>query len=106
VNATFTFASPSAASTRSAGAHFEMLRHDDSLGVIEMSIVKPPFVLDFASAQIDQPFDFPEDVMTERFAEKREQFGADWSKAVVVLRALEQMGIYMTDVHPGNIKFR
>lgn len=84
----------------------ELLRSDDILGIIEMSIVEPPFVLDFASAQLDHPFDFPDDVLSEWFAEKREQFGADWSKAVVVLRALERMGIYMTDVHPGNIKFR
>ncbi len=90
-----------------AGHAIPLIRHmDDAAGIIEMSIVRPPFVLDFASAQIDQPFDFPDDVMTEWFAEKREQFGADWPKAVAVLRALERLGIYMTDVHPGNIKFR
>lgn len=31
----------------------------------------------------------------------REELG----KAVAILRALERMGIYMLDVHPGNIKF-
>jgi hypothetical protein len=45
-------------------------------------------------------------VLTDWFAEKREQFGDDWPKAVAVLRALERLGISMTDVHPGNIKPR
>lgn len=79
---------------------------DDGIGVIEMSIVEPPFVLDFASATLDSAPDFPEDVLTEWYAEKREQFGADWSKAAAVIRALERLGIFMLDVHPGNIRAR
>lgn len=84
----------------------EILSTDDSLAVIEMLIVEPPFVLDFASAQLDTPIEFQEEIMAEWAAGKREEFGKDWGKVVGILRALERMGIYMLDVHPGNIKFR
>lgn len=80
-------------------------RCDDALGVIEMTIVEPPFVLDFASAQLDQPFDFPPDILAEWYESKRRDFGANWGRAVAVLRELERLGIYMVDVHPGNIGF-
>lgn len=82
-----------------------LIGFDDTLGVIEMSIVTPPFVLDFASARLDQPIEFPPEVMEEWLARKHEEFGANWSRACAVLRALEKLGIHMTDVHPGNIRF-
>lgn len=78
---------------------------DDVLGVIEMSIVTPPFVLDFASARLDEPVEFPPNVMDEWQTSKQEEFGANWSRACGVLRALERIGVYMTDVHPGNLRF-
>ena len=53
----------------------ELLQYDDELWVIEMRIVRPPFVLDFAGAYLDEPPDFPEEIMAEWRAEKKEQFG-------------------------------
>ncbi len=43
----------------------ELLDIDDRLGVIEMTIVRPPFVLDFASAALDHPPEFPEEVLAD-----------------------------------------
>jgi hypothetical protein len=81
-------------------------RVDERLLALEMTIVQPPFVLDFASAYLDQAApEFPEDVMEEWLARKREEFGSKWAKASGVLAALRQLGIHMTDVHPGNIQF-
>jgi hypothetical protein len=98
---------------RVSGAHViagyavpEVLECDEKLGVIEMTIVRPPFVLDFATAALDSAPDFPEEVLADWFAEKREQFGEDWPKAAAVVRALERLGIFMLDVHPGNIRAR
>lgn len=82
-----------------------LLDTDDQLGIIEMAIVRPPFVLDFASAQLDQPFEFPPDILEEWYNAKSRDFGVNWGRAVAVLRELERMGIYMVDVHPGNIGF-
>src|SRR6516165_10375272 len=50
----------------------ELLQYDDELWVIEMRIVRPPFVLDFAGAYLDEPPDFPEEIMAEWRAEKKE----------------------------------
>lgn len=81
-------------------------RVDEELLGIEMTIVQPPFVLDFASAYLDRAApEFPEDVMAEWLARKREEFGSNWSRAAGVLAALRRFGIHMTDVHPGNIGF-
>jgi hypothetical protein len=82
-----------------------VLNTAEDLHVIEMLIVQPPFVLDFATAKLDEPMEFPEEIMGEWAARKREEFGKNWPKVVWILRELERMEIYMLDVHPGNIKF-
>jgi hypothetical protein len=83
----------------------ELIRYDDELRIIEMTIVTPPFVLDFAGARLDFPPDFPEEVWEEWETEKKEQFGSRWPEARAVLGALEEFGIYVLDVSPRNITF-
>jgi hypothetical protein len=83
----------------------EMLSYDDELGVIEMTVVTRPFVLDFAGAYLDEPPDFSEEVMADWRAEKEEQFGSRWPEVQAILRFLEGHGIFMADVNPGNISF-
>jgi hypothetical protein len=79
---------------------------DDQLLIIEMTIVRPPFVLDFASAYLDRPPDFPPEVIEEWREEKAEQFGANWARVEALLdEARARYGIYLLDVHPGNIAF-
>ena len=73
--------------------------------VIEMSIVKRPFVLDFAGTFLDHAPDFSEEVMAEWEAEKQEQFGSRWRDAQAILREFEGFGIFIVDVNPGNISF-
>jgi hypothetical protein len=81
-------------------------RLDNGLLAIELTIVQPPFVLDFASAYLDDAApEFPEDVKEEWLTRKREEFGSNWPRAAGVLAALRRIGIHMTDVHPGNIGF-
>ena len=82
-----------------------MLRADDELWVIEMTIVSPPFVLDFAGAYLDKRPEYPEDVMAEWQAEKAEQFGDRWSTVRLVMAEFAGMGVYLADVKPGNIEF-
>ena len=93
---------------------FEILGHwvpqlrgaDDRLLVIEMSIVERPFLLDFASAYLDDPPDFPPDVIQQWEESKQEEFGPHWPRVVTLLELLKQdFGIYLLDVHPGNIAF-
>lgn len=84
----------------------QLLRCDNELCVIEMSIVARPFVLDFAGAYVDFIPEFPEEVWQQWEADKREQFEDRWPKVRAILRALEDLGIHMIDVSPGNIAFR
>ena len=50
----------------------QLIDFDDDLWVVEMTIVSPPFVLDFAGAYLDQKPDFPPEVMADWAAEKEE----------------------------------
>ncbi|SRR5258706_11265159 len=83
----------------------QLLGCDDELRVIEMTIVKRPFVLDFAGAHLDTRPEFPGEVWADWEAEKREQFEGRWPSVQHVLSAFEEFGIYLLDVSPGNIAF-
>jgi hypothetical protein len=83
----------------------QLIRFDDGLRIIEMSIVTRPFVLDFAGAWLDAPPAFSEEAWAEWEAEKREQFDQRWPKVQEVLAALEALDIHMVDVSPSNIAF-
>ncbi len=83
----------------------QLLGFDDELWVIEMSIVRPPFVLDFAGAYLDEKPDFSEETWEEWETDKQEQFGANWPKVRLILAAFERFGVFISDVTPNNIRF-
>ena len=84
----------------------QLIRVDDELQVVEMTIVTRPFVLDFAGAYLDFPPEFPEEIWADWETEKREQFEARWPTVQAVLGALEDLEIHMVDVSPSNIAFQ
>ena len=90
---------------RLAGFSIPLLLHyDDSCLALELSIVKRPFVLDFAQARLGgshPEFDDP-----AWLNEKARKFGADWSDVQRLLNALRQYGIFFSDLHTGNISLR
>jgi hypothetical protein len=83
----------------------QLVAVDDRLRIVEMTIVRRPFVLDFGSARLDEEPRFPDDVMEEWLAERQEMFGENWPRAAGVISAMRRHGVYMTDIHPGNIGF-
>ena len=83
----------------------ELVGFEDNLRVIEMTIVKRPFVLDFAGAYLDARPEFPNEVWADWEAEKQEQFEERWPVVQAVLGAFEELRIYLLDVSPGNIGF-
>lgn len=92
--------------TRVRGATVpELLGYDDELLVIEMTVVVRPFVLDFAGAYLDFPPDYSQQVLEDWRVEKQEQFGARWPEVQAIIGELEDYGVYMADVNPGNIAF-
>ena len=85
----------------------ELMGFDDHLLVIEMTIVSPPYILDFAGAYLDRKPPFDEEQWAEWEAEKIEQFGEDrWDEVSSALSCLRGYGIYLSDVKPGNVSFR
>jgi len=83
----------------------QLVGFEDDLRVIAMTIVKRPFVLDFAGAHLDRRPEFPEEVWADWEAEKREQFEARWPAVQAVLDAFEEFGVYLLDLSPSNIAF-
>jgi len=84
----------------------QLIRTDDELRVIEMTIVTRPFVLDFAGAYLDSAPDFSHEVWADWEQQKREQFGERWRTVRAVVDAFEEMDIYLADVTPNNIAFK
>ncbi|MCA9110022.1 MAG: hypothetical protein KDA52_08760 [Planctomycetaceae bacterium] len=79
---------------------------NDESWCIEMEIVSPPFVLDFAGAYLNFPPEYPDDVMETWRAEKREQYEDDWPWVQEIMSDLASIGVYLADVKPGNITLR
>ena len=72
--------------TEICGHHVpQFLASDDELSVIEMTIVTPPFLLDFAGAYLDWPPEFSPEVTEDWRHEKQEQFGPRWKEVQNIL---------------------
>lgn len=82
----------------------QYVSHYDELMIVEIEVVSPPYVLDFAGAHLDRPSEFPPEVLEEWEAEKREQFGSDWPEVQDLIYEFRALGIYLSDVKPGNIE--
>ena len=83
----------------------QLLRIDEEFRAIEMTIVRPPFLFDFADALLDEAPDFTEDVLRQWEEDKAEIFGERWPEVTRILAALQAFDVYLLDVNPGNISF-
>ena len=87
----------------------QLVALDDRLGVIEISTVSRPFILDFAKARLDQPLEtvWPEHVMEERWRFWQECFEPEqWPQVLAIFGTLgRRYGVWLEDLHPGNIAF-
>ena len=89
----------------------QLLYGSAPLGIIEISRVEPPFVLDFGKIELDQR---PEDVWADDLDRLRDAW-VEWEKKFYphqwpVVKQLynhfgARYGIWMLDLHPGNIRF-
>jgi hypothetical protein len=83
-----------------------LIGNDRGLLVVEMTIVAPPFILDFGKAYINRRPDFDDHVMEYYEQERREMFEGNWDLVDAAVSSLEQFGIYYWDARPGNIDCR
>lgn len=84
-----------------------LVDYDDELRAIEMTIVKPPYLLDFGKVYIDHPpvYWHDEQLMANFYEEKAPLFGKNWPRVLSAMASLEQLGIYYVDPRPQNIAF-
>lgn len=82
-----------------------LLTYDDELHTIEMTIVSPPFCLDFGGAYLDKPPDYSPEVWRDWREEKEKDFDGKWPEVEKILDEFRWMGIHIADVNPGNIRF-
>ncbi len=73
--------------------------------LIEMTIVQPPYVIDFAHAALDEPPDFPPEVIDDWHERLRDAFGSRYSQAMAVYNQLTRWGVYHMDFNPRNVAF-
>lgn len=81
----------------------QLIGHDASLLVIEMSIVKPPYVLDFGKVYLDRQPDFSTEVLHDWRQQQQELWGDLFPTVQSILRRLQSLGIFYADPKPGNI---
>ena len=62
-----------------------LIAYNAHLRVIEMSIVEPPFILDFAQSKLDTPPDFPEGL-----EERWERIASDFGDRLAIVQAIFQ----------------
>jgi len=80
----------------------EMIGSDCDLRILEMSIVSPPYVLDFGKAYIGIPPDFSEEIVAAYEEEREEWFEGNWELVQSVVSALRRLGIHYWDARPSK----
>ena len=78
---------------------------DHQLMVIEMTLVEPPYLLDFGKVYLDRAPThlYDKELMKRAYIEWRERFGNRWSDVAHVLELLKKYGIHYFDPRPSNI---
>lgn len=82
-----------------------LIGYDEDLLAIEMTIVSPPFVLDFGGAYLDRPPDYSPEVWAEWRQQKSDDFESNWPAVERILAEFKLHGIHVADVNPRNIQF-
>lgn len=80
----------------------QLLDHSVELQIIEMEVVQPPFIVDFVGARLEIPFERDDDWEQSM----KDVFESDWKAVARALFKLENEGVYLSDIHLGNIRCR
>lgn len=73
--------------------------YDDRIWIVEMDIVAPPFIVDFADSRLDRRFPLAE----EQYNAWEEMFGKHWPDVDEALSKLRGIGIHLSDLSHKNI---
>ena len=85
----------------------KLIDFDDSLLVVEMEIVQPPYLLDFGKAYIDRPSPFTQEELASYEAALAGHFRvSDLARVKKVCRILRSYGIEYLDANQNKIRLR
>jgi len=85
----------------------KLIDFDDSMLVVEMEIVQPPYLLDFGKAYLDHPSPFTKTQLASYDASLASHFRIDdLPRVKKVCRILRSYGIEYLDAKPKNIRLR
>lgn len=84
-----------------------MLGADARLMVIEMTVVRPPCVIDFGNSRLDVKPDYTQEQWDYWFEKLADDFGeVNWPEAEAVYYELKnKWGIYHLDLSTNNVRF-
>ena len=83
-----------------------LIGESEALRAIEMTVVTPPFLLDFGKAYLNFPPDFSREIIGDWERQRSVLFDPDqWPEVKSLLVQLATYGIYYYDAKPGNITF-
>lgn len=83
----------------------QLVDFDEALMIVEMTIVNPPFLIDFGKCYLDERPPYDESQKRVELAKLRRVFKDNFSRLQGILWKLEQIGIYYVDARPANIRF-
>jgi hypothetical protein len=85
----------------------QLVQYDDSLLIVEMTFVNPPYILDFGKAYLDGQSPYDAAQLDEWRLRLRNSFRTDDLPRVhKILRTLNGLGIGYYDARPWNIRLR
>ena len=80
-----------------------MIAFDDQLQIIELEVVRPPFVVDFAGAVLHTRPEWLNQAELERKVRDFWETDERVTRVLEVLSTFRRLGVFLTDVKPGNI---
>ena len=85
----------------------KLIQFHSELMVLEITVVKRPFVIDFATSSLDMPPDFTDEVWQVWREQREEEFGSYWPHAARIFDYLKKRhGIWHLDFSPRNVDLR
>lgn len=85
----------------------KLVDYDDSLLVVEITIVEPPYLLDFGKAYLDESPPYTNEELSRFLTELAAHFNTDdLPRTKKILRLLRNYGIEYLDAKPKNIRLR
>ncbi len=85
----------------------QLIEYDHDLAIIEITLVQPPYLLDFGKAYLDEPAPYTPEQLEEWRSDWVRYFpDEDLRRVRKVLAILRGYGIDYVDPKPWNIRFR